>query len=216
MSKTITSHRYLLDAGVFIQAHRAHYGLDFCPPYWNALLHFHGNGRVLSIARIKGELIRGKKNPSKKEKAEGIDKPDDGLVAWASKSAPKSLFVSEDETDVIRAFGELVNLVDTAGVNFTPEAKFEFNDGNDGWLIAYAKAFGLTVVTHEGSEPMRRSRVKIPDLCKTAGVRCVTPFGMLRELGMRFSDFTVENAPASPETEESDDMPEDDEDSLED
>jgi len=26
---------YLLDANVFIQAHQAHYGLDFAPGFWD-------------------------------------------------------------------------------------------------------------------------------------------------------------------------------------
>lgn len=29
---------YLLDANVFIQAKRLHYGMDFCPAFWNWLI----------------------------------------------------------------------------------------------------------------------------------------------------------------------------------
>jgi len=37
---------YLLDANVFIQAKNLHYGLDFCPAFWEWLLDNNAPGRV--------------------------------------------------------------------------------------------------------------------------------------------------------------------------
>lgn len=39
---------YLLDANVFIQAKNLHYGLDFCPAFWDWLIDNNREGRVFS------------------------------------------------------------------------------------------------------------------------------------------------------------------------
>ena len=38
---------YLLDANVFIQASRLHYGMDFCPAFWDWLREQHEAGKGL-------------------------------------------------------------------------------------------------------------------------------------------------------------------------
>jgi len=43
---------YLLDANVFIQASRLHYGMDFCSAFWDWLREQHEAGRVFSIEKI--------------------------------------------------------------------------------------------------------------------------------------------------------------------
>jgi hypothetical protein len=40
---------YLLDANVVIQAKNLHYGLDFCPAFWDWLIRENGTGTVFSI-----------------------------------------------------------------------------------------------------------------------------------------------------------------------
>jgi hypothetical protein len=42
------------------------------------------------------------------------------------------------------------------------------------------------VVTHEVAAPHAIRKVKIPDVCIGLGVKCVTPFEMLRKEGARF------------------------------
>ena len=41
---------FVLDANIFIEAHRRYYGLDLCPGFWESLRHFAERGRILSIA----------------------------------------------------------------------------------------------------------------------------------------------------------------------
>ena len=43
---------YLLDANVFIQAKNLHYGLDFCPAFWEWLIAGNQAKRVFSIEKI--------------------------------------------------------------------------------------------------------------------------------------------------------------------
>lgn len=47
---------YLLDANVFIQAKNLHYGMDFCPAFWNWLDRQNATGRVFSIEKVADEL----------------------------------------------------------------------------------------------------------------------------------------------------------------
>lgn len=50
---------YLLDANVFIQAKNLHYGLDFCPAFWEWLIANNAAGRVFSIEKVGDEIAAG-------------------------------------------------------------------------------------------------------------------------------------------------------------
>ncbi len=50
---------YLLDANVFMAASRLHYGLDFCPAFWEWLIDNNKKDRVFSIERIADEVQAG-------------------------------------------------------------------------------------------------------------------------------------------------------------
>jgi hypothetical protein len=45
--------RYLLDANVFIQAKNLHYGLDFCPAFWEWMIVQNGAGKLASIEKVR-------------------------------------------------------------------------------------------------------------------------------------------------------------------
>lgn len=50
---------YLLDADVFIRAKNLHYGLDFCPGFWDWLISANTSGIVYSIERVADEIEAG-------------------------------------------------------------------------------------------------------------------------------------------------------------
>ena len=50
---------YLLDANVFIQAKNLHYGLDFCPAFWEWLVTANAGGLVFSIEKVGDEIEAG-------------------------------------------------------------------------------------------------------------------------------------------------------------
>ncbi len=50
---------YLLDANVFIQAKNLHYGLDFCPAFWEWLIANNTGGSVFSIEKVGDEIAAG-------------------------------------------------------------------------------------------------------------------------------------------------------------
>ena len=50
---------YLLDANAFIQAKNLHYGLDFCPAFWEWLVEANTDGRVFSVEKVANEVEAG-------------------------------------------------------------------------------------------------------------------------------------------------------------
>ncbi len=158
---------FVLDADVFIAAHRRYYAPDLCPGFWECLAHYYQEGRVLSIDRVRDEIL----HPTP-------------LVQWVNE-APNGLFVSSAEPLVIAAFTEMVNWVQRNG-QFRPEAKAEFARVADGWLAAYAKVHGAVVVTQEVFNADVRKKVPLPNVCKQFGVEYRDTFEMLRELEASF------------------------------
>jgi hypothetical protein len=55
----------------------------------------------------------------------------------------------------------------------------------DYYLVAHALTYRYTVVTHEIFAASTK-RIKIPNACIGMGVRCITPFAMLRDETARF------------------------------
>lgn len=160
---------FVLDANIFITADQSYYGFDICPGFWQAMVRQHEAKRVFSIDRIKAELVT----------------MDDQLKDWVQQKAPKTFFKGTADQKVTEAFAEMVNWVQSQA-QFTPEAKAEFLTVADAWLIAYAKANGLVVVTHEEYAPQRKTKVPIPNVCIEFGVEYCNTFEMLRELKEQF------------------------------
>jgi hypothetical protein len=161
---------YALDANVFIEAKRRYYAFDLCPGFWDALLWYQREGRLGSIDRVRAELERGH----------------DDLTSWVKARVPESCFASTDNDAILAAYGEVIAWVQ-AQSQFFPEAKAEFVDSTDGWLIAYAKATGAILVTHEVLAKDIRREVKIPNVCEAVGVPYRDTFEMLKALGARFT-----------------------------
>lgn len=89
------------------------------------------------------------------------------------------------QDDVIAAYRDIMTWARDQA-QFTDAAKAEFARGADGWLVAYAKAKGCVIVTHEQPEPNAKARILIPNVCGAFGIQHVDTFDMLRTLGVRF------------------------------
>ena len=127
------SRKYLLDANILIEAHKRYYGFDLCPGFWRAMIRQHHANRILSLDRVKKEIAQGK----------------DKLAKWTRVKPPKTFFRKTDsEAAIIEQFGKMLAWVQ-ADPQYKPEAKAEFADVADGWLIAYARTKGMIVVTDE-------------------------------------------------------------------
>ncbi len=156
---------YLLDTNVFIQAKNLHYGFDFCPAFWEWLIWKNNEGKVFSIEKVGDEIHSG----------------DDDLAVWA-KSRGSDFFLPPDAS-MASAFGRLSEWV--YGQNYEPVAVNTFLQVADYYLVVHALTYQCTVVTHEIPSGSLR-KIKIPDVCMGLGIRCISPYEMLRNENARF------------------------------
>ncbi|MEK3855849.1 DUF4411 family protein [Cytobacillus sp. FSL H8-0458] len=160
---------FILDANVFISAHRSYYSFDFAPSFWEALEKSAQQSAICSIDKIHDELTC-------------AAEPDE-LHNWSGNEF-REYFEKTDSHDVISAYAELQQWANSSE-HFLPEAKSEFASNADAWLIAYAKSRGGTLVTHEAYNREKRNRILIPVACEAFEVPYVNTFEMLRQLGIK-------------------------------
>lgn len=165
---------YLVDSDVFITAKNLYYAFDLCPVFWKSVVHHHEQGRVFSVDRVRSELLAGRKT--------------EDLVQWVRNEVPEALFVGVDTAEVTAAYTDIMVWVQRHP-GYYDYAKAKFATGADGWLVAYARVHGATVVTNEQSAPESKKEIKLPDVCTRFGVEYDNTFSMLRALGVRF-DWT--------------------------
>jgi len=156
---------YLLDANVFIQAKNLHYGMDFCPAFWEWLIERNAAQEVFSVDKVGDELAAGS----------------DALSDWAVERG-EAFFLQADPA-MLGSMPQVSEWV--SGQGYRPAAVNAFLQDADYYLVAYAHAHGHVVVTHEvPSDGVRQ--VKIPNVCIGMGVQCLTPYAMLRRDRARF------------------------------
>lgn len=156
---------YLLDANVFIQAKNLHYGFDFCPAFWDWLDQQNGLERVFSIERVGDELTVG----------------GDALADWATER--KRTFFLPPDAAMLTSLPTVSEWVSSQ--DYSPAAVNTFLQVADYYLVARALAHEDMVVTHEAAADSV-NKVKIPNVCIGLGIKCVTPFEMLRTERARF------------------------------
>ena len=156
---------YLLDSDVFIQAKNLHYGLDFCPAFWEWLITHNAAGLVFSTEKVGDEIEAGA----------------DELSAWAVSCGP-GFFVKPDSA-ILPALTKVSAWATSQG--YEPAAVNTFLQVADFYLVGHALAHGHTVVTHEIASSSTK-KIKIPNACIGLGVKCMTPFEMLRHERARF------------------------------
>ncbi len=156
---------YLLDANVFMSAQNLHYGLDFCPAFWEWLRHKSHAGSVFSIDKVADEIEAGQ----------------DELSDWARDNGG-ALFRRTPPT-LAPQFTQVAAWA--TGQKYTPAAINTFLQAADFYLLAHALAGKHVVVTHEvhSNSP---ARIKIPNACVALSVRFMTPYQMLRIEQARF------------------------------
>lgn len=108
---------YLLDANVFIQAKNLHYGLDFCPAFWEWLIASNAAGKVLSIEKVGDEIAAG----------------GDELSTWCAARGD-GFFVKPDAA-ILQVLGRVSTWAN--GQNYEPAAINTFLQVADYYLVAY-------------------------------------------------------------------------------
>jgi hypothetical protein len=156
---------YLLDADVFIRAKNLHYGFDFCPAFWEWLVERNGAGAVFSVEKVGDEV-----------KAIA-----DELSAWAA--ARGNGFFLRPDASVTPSLAAVSAWA--SGHGYEASAVSTFLQVADYYLVSQAHAGRHTVVTHEVPAASAR-KIKIPDACIGLGIKCMTPYEMLRVERARF------------------------------
>lgn len=160
---------YVLDTSVLIDAKDFYYGFELCPGFWEWLELEIAAGELMSIARVRRELLA----------------REDELAAWA-RARPDGFFRDEDAP----AAAAMRRVSDWAMAgDFRDDAKRDFLDKADSALVAYALAHGHTVVTHEvhnAGNANERKQIKIPTACLAFDVPSELAFPWLRRRGARF------------------------------
>jgi hypothetical protein len=156
---------YMLDANVFIQAKNLHYGLDFCPAFWDWLIAENAAKKVFSIEKVDDE----------------IQAIADDLSVWAAGRGDD--FFLKPDTQLLASLSVVSRWA--TGQSYEPAAVNTFLLVADYYLVGYALAHGHTVVSHEKASTSTK-KIKIPDACIGLGIKCVTPYEMLRTERARF------------------------------
>ncbi|CAJ2376376.1 MAG: DUF4411 family protein [Gammaproteobacteria bacterium] len=147
---------FVLDTSAFIHIAKA----NAAPGVWQALL-----------AQAKAEKIRSIDRVKKEWRARG---------AFLKRVKSRFPFVSTKSLEGGDSYNEIAKRAKKMG--YTQNAREEFFDVADGWLVAYAHDHGYVVVTNEKSEPDKMGQIKIPDMCEKLSVRCIDPQQMAKEL----------------------------------
>lgn len=156
---------YMLDADVFIRAKNLHYGMDFCPAFWDWLIREHERNKLFSVEKVGDELEAG----------------GDDLSDWAYERG--SGFFLRPDPEVFSALAK-VSLWATNNA-YEYSAVNTFLQVADYYLVAQALAAEHTIVTHEVPSASKK-KIKIPDACIGLGIKCMSPFEMLRRERARF------------------------------
>ncbi|MBN2353725.1 MAG: DUF4411 family protein [Spirochaetales bacterium] len=113
--------------------------------------------------------------------ANEIEAGNDELTVWASKRGD-AFFLKPDDR-IIPAFGKTSAWAQSQ--SYEPSAVSTFFQVADYYLVAHALAHGDTIVTHEIPQAAVK-KIKIPNACIGLGVKCMSPFEMLRLERARF------------------------------
>ena len=148
---------YSFDTSAILNTWRRHYPPDLFPTLWEKLESLIDSGIAVATEEVLEELRR----------------KDDEIYNWATRHS--DMFIPIDEMIQYRVLGvmnEFPRLVD----NQTNRS------GADPFVVALAQLHDLTVVTYEERTHSAR-RPKIPDVCDSLNLRCITVVDLVREQG---------------------------------
>ena len=165
---------FIVDTNFFIQSHRITYPLDIAVGFWEKVIKIANENKIISIDKVKNEIYRN----------------DDELTKWIDDNLSEEFFKPTETPEVLSSYSKIVNWANSKNNFYLPKAISEFLDYEyaDAWLTAYALSYGreCCIVTQEKSEPNRKSKIKIPEVCNEFNIQYKNIIEMFRELGERF------------------------------
>lgn len=157
---------YCLDSNFFIEAWNKYYSPDFCEGFWKILNEVGSSGTFYIPSHVKQEIFR----------------VDDELKKWLASSKIVVKEVDENVTDCLKS----IYAKDEKHIQLVDSVKGR--SLADPWIIAHAMNDNAIVVTKEEkiTDPSS-GKIKIPNVCENMGVRWITDFDFIREIGIKFS-----------------------------
>lgn len=161
---------YLVDSNLFIQAHRVNYPLDVVKGFWEKISELAYNDIICSLDKVKNEIYEN----------------DDELKSWCKSNLPKDFFRNSEVA--ISTYKEVISWAVYQKEHYKKSAIDEFLDSGlaDAWLVAYAVENQLEIITQEISQPNRKNKVKIPEVCDYFSVPYKNMIELFRELDIQF------------------------------
>ena len=165
---------FIVDTNFFIQSHRITYPLDVAINFWNKVKSLSEGDKIISIDKVKDEIF----------------KNDDELKRWIEHNIKSDFFKSTETKEVLDEYQKVVSWANSKSAHYVKKAIDEFleYENADAWLIAYALSIdkNCQIVTQERSEPNRKSKIKIPEVCNDFNLPYKNIIEMFRELGETF------------------------------
>jgi len=162
---------FIIDTNVFIQAHRTTYPLDIVPGFWEKIIDLANRDKIVSIDQVKNEIY----------------KNDDELKTWCKAKLPEKFW--QNSAIASSFYAEIAVWAAGQTERYSPGAINEFLDAEvaDAFVVAFSLMSRNTnfVVTYE-VESNKKSRIKIPDVCKAFQIKYINPIGMFRMIGEGF------------------------------
>lgn len=151
---------FSLDTSGFLDAWTRHYPPDIFPTFWHQMDAAARNG----VIRISEEALK------------ELEKKDDGAADWI-KDRPQMIVttdvpIQETVRGILKLHQRLVNASKS-------------RSGGDPFVIAVAAVNSWSVISGElpsGSA----NRPKIPDVCKSMGIRCINLLDFIKSQGWKF------------------------------
>lgn len=165
--------QYLLDTNIYINFYDRAYRFEYFPSFWDAF------EKVLNRCVVLPKVVVNETNKS------------DEFKTWLETN-----FNGEhlNHIDYAKEWGEVIQHIaqhpcynDKALIG--PKS-WSHEKIADGWLIAIAKKEGFTIVTDEyGNTDLNAKNpsgaVKIPDIARDLGIRCITMNKFFEEIGFK-------------------------------
>lgn len=121
--------KYIIDANIFITAHRQLYPFDIAPSFWDQLVE-KASDKIIIIEEVQKELMRSK----------------DLLTDWYTSQSSNFTVLRIPSQEVIESYKKIINSINEND-EYKQSAKEEFASIADSWLCAYALAYGETINT---------------------------------------------------------------------
>jgi len=155
--------KFLLDTNCFIESAQRWYPFSVFPGFWDGLLAQNQAGNLFTIKNVLDEVH------------------DDDIVRWL-KQHPT--FILPLEQEVVNKYASLVNWVNDQK-EFDASEKNAFFKIADGWLVAYASAYQMSIVSQEERAKSGSHRIKIQNLCDEMGVEFINFPKLIKQLDFK-------------------------------